>query len=167
MEEITAGHIQDGRVQSLEDHLEGTRSLAEGFGAGMGLGAEAGLLGKIHDEGKDTAAFQDYIHGRKHRRVDHSTAGAKSFFENGHIGWLQLIGGFGVAGHHAGIPDLGSKVDCAGTSTLNGRMKKCIPSIRYPQRYLIDSTCLDVDHLNTLSYCDWRKVCGSIFKKTR
>lgn len=149
MEEIIAGHIQDERVQSLTDHLDGTMRLAEGFGAGMGLGAEAGLLGKIHDEGKDTAAFQDYIHGRKHRRVDHSTAGAKSFWENGHIGWLQLIGGFCVAGHHTGIPDLGSKVDCAGTSTLNGRMKKCIPSIRHPQRYLIDSTCLDVDHLNT------------------
>lgn len=149
MKEIIAGHIQDERVQSLTDHLDGTMRLAEGFGAGMGLGAEAGLLGAIHDEGKDTAAFQDYIHGRKHRRVDHSTAGAKSFFENGHIGWLQLIGALCVAGHHAGIPDLGSKVDCAGTSTLNGRMKKCIPSIRHPQRYLIDSTCLDVDHLNT------------------
>lgn len=149
MKEIIAGHIQDERVQSLTDHLDGTMRLAEGFGAGMGLGAEAGLLGAIHDEGKDTAEFQDYIHGRKHRRVDHSTAGAKSFFENGHIGWLQLIGALCVAGHHAGIPDLGSKVDCAGTSTLNGRMKKCIPSIRHPQRYLIDSTCLDVDHLNT------------------
>lgn len=149
MKEIIAGHIQDERVQSLTDHLDGTMRLAEGFGADMGLGAEAGLLGAIHDEGKDTAAFQDYIHGRKHRRVDHSTAGAKSFFENGHIGWLQLIGALCVAGHHAGIPDLGSKVDCAGTSTLNGRMKKCIPSIRHPQRYLIDSTCLDVDHLNT------------------
>ena len=149
MEEIIAGHIQDERVQSLTDHLDGTMRLAEGFGAGMGLGAEAGLLGKILDEGKDTAAFQDYIHGRKHRRVDHSTAGAKSFFENGHIGWLQLIGAFCVAGHHAGIPDLGSRVDCTGTSTLNGRMKKCIPSIRHPQQYLIDSTCLDVDHLNT------------------
>lgn len=149
MKEIIAGHIEDERVQSLTDHLDGTMRLAEGFGAGMGLGAEAGLLGAIHDEGKDTAAFQDYIHGRKHRRVDHSTAGAKSFFENGRIGWLQLIGALCVAGHHAGIPDLGSKVDCAGTSTLNGRMKKCIPSIRHPQRYLIDSTCLDVDHLNT------------------
>lgn len=80
---------------------------------------------------------------------------AKSFFENGHTGY------------HAGIPDWGSKVDCAGTFTLNGRMKKCIPSIRHPQRYLIDGTCLDVDHLNTLSDCDWRKGCGSIFKKTR
>lgn len=149
MEEIIAGHIQDERVQSLTDHLDGTMRLAEGFGAGMGLGAEAGILGAIHDEGKDTAAFQDYIYGRKQGRVDHSTAGAKSFFENGHIGWLQLIGGFCVAGHHTGIPDLGSEVDCAGTSTLNGRMKKCIPSIRHPQRYLIDSTCLDVDHLNT------------------
>lgn len=81
MEVIIAGHIPDERVQSLTDHLDGTMRLAEGFGAGMGLGAEAGLWGKIHDEGKDTAAFQDYIHGRKHRRVDHSTAGAKSFLK--------------------------------------------------------------------------------------
>lgn len=149
MEEITAGHIQDERVQSLTDHLDGTMRLAESFGAGMGLGAEAGLFGKIHDKGKDTAEFQDYIYGRKWGRVDHSTAGAKSFFENKDIGWLRLIGAFCVAGHHAGIPDLGSKVDTAETSTLNGRMKKSIPSIRHPQRYLIDSTCLNVNHLNT------------------
>ena len=149
MEEITAGHIQDERVQSLTDHLDGTMRLAESFGAGMGLGAEAGRLGKIHDKGKDTPEFQDYIYGRKQGLVDHSTAGAKSFFENKDIGWLRLIGAFCVAGHHAGIPDLGSKVDCAGTSTLNGRMKKCIPSIRHRQRYLINSTCLDVNHLNT------------------
>ena len=149
MEEIIAGHIQDERVQSLTDHLDGTMRLAEGFGAGMGLGAEAGLLGKIHDKGKDTPTFQDYIYGRKRGRVDHSTAGAKSFFENKDIGWLRLIGALCVAGHHTGIPDLGSRVDCTGTSTLNGRMKKCIPSIRHPQRYLIDSTCLNVNHLNT------------------
>ena len=37
MEEITAGHIQDERVQSLTDHLNGTMRLAESFGAGMGL----------------------------------------------------------------------------------------------------------------------------------
>ena len=60
-----------------------------------------------------------------------------------------MIGAFCVAGHHAGIPDLGSKVDTAETSTLNGRMKKSIPSIRHPQRYLINSTCLNVNHLNT------------------
>lgn len=150
MEEIIAGHIQDERVQSLTDHLDGTMRLAEGFGAGMGLGAEAGLLGKIHDEGKDTAAFQDYIHGRKHRRVDHSTAGAKSFFENADIGWLRLLGAFCVAGHHAGIPDFGSKVDTAGTSTLQGRMKKDIPSVRHPELYSMDSTSINKHHLNEL-----------------
>ena len=89
MEEIIAGHIQDERVQSLTDHLDGTMRLAESFGAGMGLGTEAGLLGKIHDKGKDTPAFQDYIYGRKQSRVDHSTAGAKSFFERlCHNKWL-------------------------------------------------------------------------------
>lgn len=150
MEEITAGHIQDERVQSLTDHLDGTMRLAEGFGAGMGLGVEAGLLGAIHDEGKDTAAFQDYIHGRKHRRVDHSTAGAKSFFEKEDIGWMRLLGAFCVAGHHAGIPDFGSKVDTAGTSTLQGRMKKDIPSVRHPELYSMDSTSINKNHLNEL-----------------
>lgn len=150
MEEIIAGHIQDERVQSLSDHLDGTMRLAEGFGAGMGLGAEAGLLGKIHDEGKDTAAFQDYIHGRKHRRVDHSTAGAKSFFENKDIGWLRLIGALCVAGHHTGIPDFGSKVDTAETSTLQGRMKKEISSVLHPELYSMDSTSINKNHLNEL-----------------
>ena len=150
MKEIIAGHIQDERVQSLTDHLDGTMRLAEGFGAGMGLGAEAGLLGAIHDEGKDTAAFQDYIHGRKHRRVDHSTAGAKSFFENKDIGKLRLIGALCVAGHHTGIPDLGSKVDTAETSTLQGRMKKDISSVLHPELYSMDSTSINKNHLNEL-----------------
>lgn len=53
MEVIIAGHIPDERVQSLTDHLDGTMRLAEGFGAGMGLGAEAGLWGgKYMTKGK-------------------------------------------------------------------------------------------------------------------
>lgn len=150
MEEITAGHIQDERVQSLTDHLDGTMRLAESFGAGMGLGAEAGLFGKIHDKGKDTPAFQDYIYGRKQSRVDHSTAGAKSFFENKDIGWLRLIGALCVAGHHTGIPDFGSKVDTAETSTLQGRMKKEISSVLHPELYSMDSTSINKNHLNEL-----------------
>lgn len=151
MEEITAGHIQDERVQSLTDHLDGTMRLAESFGAGMGLGTEAGRLGKIHDKGKDTPEFQDYIYGRKQGRVDHSTAGAKSFFENKDIGWLRLIGALCVAGHHTGIPDLGSKVDTAETSTLQGRMKKDISSVRHPELYSMDSTSINKNHLNELT----------------
>lgn len=150
MEEIIAGHIQDERVQSLTDHLDVTMRLAESFGAGMGLGAEAGILGAIHDEGKDTAEFQDYIYGRKRGRVDHSTAGAKSFFENKDIGWLRLIGALCVAGHHTGIPDLGSKVDTAETSTLQGRMKKDISSVLHPELYSMDSTSINKNHLNEL-----------------
>lgn len=150
MEEIIAGHIQDERVQSLTDHLDGTMRLAEGFGAGMGLGAEAGRLGKIHDKGKDTPEFQDYIYGRKRARVDHSTAGAKSFFKNKDIGKLRLIGALCVAGHHTGIPDLGSKVDTAETSTLQGRMKKDISSVLHPELYSMDSTSINKNHLNEL-----------------
>lgn len=151
MEEITAGHIQDERVQSLTDHLDGTMRLAESFGAGMGLGTEAVRLGKIHDKGKDTPEFQDYIYGRKQGRVDHSTAGAKSFFENKDIGWLRLIGALCVAGHHTGIPDLGSKVDTAETSTLQGRMKKDISSVRHLELYSMDSTSINKNHLNELT----------------
>ena len=53
MEEITAGHIQGERVQSLTDHLDGTMRLAEGFGAGMGLGGQKLVfLGKYMTKGK-------------------------------------------------------------------------------------------------------------------
>lgn len=46
MEEIIAGHIQDERVQSLTDHLDGTMRLAEGFGACMGQGGRSWSFGK-------------------------------------------------------------------------------------------------------------------------
>lgn len=46
MEVIIAGHIPDERVQSLTDHLDGTMRLAEGFGAGMGLGGGSWPLGE-------------------------------------------------------------------------------------------------------------------------
>lgn len=72
------------------------------------------------------------------------------FFEKEDIGWLRLLGAFCVAGHHAGIPDFGSKVDTAGTSTLQGRMKKDIPSVRHPELYSMDSTSINKNHLNEL-----------------
>lgn len=52
MEEITAGHIQGERVQSLTDHLDGTMRLAEGFGAGMGLGQKLVFWEKYMTKGK-------------------------------------------------------------------------------------------------------------------
>ena len=55
-----------------------------------------------------------------------------------------------MAGHHAGIPDFGSKLDTAGTSTLQGRMKKDIPSVRHPELYSMDSTSINKHHLNEL-----------------
>ena len=45
---------------------------------------------------------------------------------------------------------MGSKVDTAGTSTLQGRMKKDIPSVRHPELYSMDSTSINKNHLNEL-----------------
>lgn len=56
-----------------------------------------------------------------------------------------------MAGHHTGIPDLGSKVDTAGTSTLQGRMKKDIPSVRHPELYSMDNTSINKNHLKELT----------------
>ena len=75
------GHIRDdGFVQTLEDHLKGTAELAESFTSSIGLEDVGKVVGLIHDLGKASVEFRDYIIGvsnSKRGDVDHSTAGAQ------------------------------------------------------------------------------------------
>ncbi|MCC8159105.1 MAG: CRISPR-associated helicase Cas3' [Phascolarctobacterium sp.] len=108
-------------VQSLLDHLQGTaqkcRTFAEAFHAGA-LGEVAGLY---HDIGKYSQGFYKRIM-KKVGKVDHSTAGA--------IETAKIYSDFGlllalcIAGHHGGLPNVGTPVSKAGDGTLLGRLKK-------------------------------------------
>lgn len=112
-------HISDGgKEQTVIEHLERTGELAGKFAGAFGQEAYAKETGRGHDIGKFSLSFQQRIRGRN-IHVDHSTAGAVEF-RNQRMPTAALC----VAGHHAGIPNLGSRVDGEDDSTLMGRLKR-------------------------------------------
>lgn len=56
-------HIRerDGKIQTVQEHLEEVRRLSEQFGEKIGVKHLAGLAGLLHDLGKNTEAFKQYI----------------------------------------------------------------------------------------------------------
>ena len=75
-------HIRetDKIEQSVYEHSKNTAQLCNGFLYPVGLGAVGKLGGLLHDGGKFTTRFDDYIHERsddKRGDIDHSFAGAK------------------------------------------------------------------------------------------
>lgn len=112
------------RWQPLPDHLCGVSDLtaahAQKFG-GHRLGA---LIGLLHDLGKYSRAFQDYIAGRG-ASPDHATAGAREILElapeRGSDRIAALLGAYSIAGHHAGLSDW------LGQQSLSDRLKKQLP----------------------------------------
>lgn len=115
-------HIaEDGRVQTVAEHLRGTGTLAAGFASAFGGEKDAYLAGTLHDIGKYTQAFQARLQGGA--VVDHATAGASEAFR----ALRNLPVALAIAGHHGGIPDLGNpRADTADDPTLYGRVKRSV-----------------------------------------
>lgn len=113
-------HIsEDGmRQQLLLDHLQGTKELAGRYAGVFGYQDWGECCGLLHDIGKYSMRFQERLWGSS-VKVDHSTAGAQVCNEKG--GFYQAIG-YCIAGHHAGLPDMGGSSDTDGS--YKGRMKK-------------------------------------------
>lgn len=124
-------HSREGqpeeRWEPLSDHLEQVARLASGFAEPFGGQEWARLLGWWHDVGKYSRVFQNYLRANAaagddgHRaelagRVDHSTAGAQQAVRLGSLGRLLA---YGIAGHHAGLPD-----GEGGEASLSMRLKK-------------------------------------------
>lgn len=79
-------HIRqiDHEEQTVSEHCHQTAELAAQYGRFVGLFSSAKLAGWLHDIGKLTADFNDYIRGTAdiHRgELDHSFAGAKYLYE--------------------------------------------------------------------------------------
>jgi CRISPR-associated endonuclease/helicase Cas3 len=106
------------REQEVLDHLEGTAALAEAFADEFDAKDEGKRCGMLHDVGKYSEAFQRRISGSA-ERVDHSTAGA---YEAAKLG--DVPAAFCVAGHHAGLPDGGTRGDHEDKPTLHGRLNR-------------------------------------------
>lgn len=117
-----AHRSEDGRTQTVAEHLQNTAELAGQFGEAAGMADAARQAGQFHDVGKYQDAFQKYIRGQYHGRVDHSTPGAVLLMKRDRS-W-GLAGALCVAGHHAGLPDVGTHMDAPGSAALLGRLKK-------------------------------------------
>ncbi|NSW39605.1 CRISPR-associated endonuclease Cas3'', partial [Bacillus sp. Xin1] len=115
-------HIResDKQVQTVEEHLLGVKKLAETYGEKIGIKHLAGLAGMLHDLGKYTNEFREYISEAvnnpdspsKRGSVDHSTAGGKflyQFFHTKNIipykGIISEIVGNAIISHHGYLQD--------------------------------------------------------------
>ena len=115
-------HREKEREQLLLDHLTGTAEKAKKFAEVFGKGDWGYCCGMLHDLGKYSDKFQRRIRGEE-IKVDHATAGARVCLE---LGGMYPFMEYCIAGHHAGLPDMGGKDDAGNSPTLNGRRKKKI-----------------------------------------
>lgn len=115
----------EGDWEPLSHHLAAVGEIAGAFAEPFGGSDMALAMGLLHDIGKQSAAYQDYIRrprdagGRK--GPDHSTAGAKEAVA-AYGKQLGTLMAFGIAGHHGGLMD-GSGHE---GSTLPVRLDKAI-----------------------------------------
>lgn len=116
-------HIResDQQIQTVEEHLLEVKNLAEAFGDKIGVKHLTGLAGMLHDLGKYTNEFRDYIleaagnpdSPPKKGSVDHSTAGGKLLYElfhsegnaNPYEGLVAEIVGNAIISHHSYLQD--------------------------------------------------------------
>ncbi|ALS21074.1 CRISPR-associated helicase/endonuclease Cas3 [Paenibacillus naphthalenovorans] len=119
-------HIResDNQIQGVEEHLLGVKDLAESYGEKIGVKHIAGLAGMLHDMGKFTHEFREYIleavrnpdSPPKRGSVDHSTAGGKLLYQLFHTGnpsrlqWiLAEVVGNAILSHHSYLHDFLNK----------------------------------------------------------
>ncbi|MDO4357354.1 MAG: CRISPR-associated helicase Cas3' [Clostridia bacterium] len=110
---------EDGRFQSLKDHSEGVASRAADFARAFHAAEHAERIGKLHDIGKYSANGQRRQIDPEHTpKVDHSTAGAEEAWR-----LRDPVAAFAIAGHHAGLPDMGTRI-APQEGTLLARVQK-------------------------------------------
>lgn len=121
----------DGEYQELLSHLQGVAERAEAFAAAFGVSEHAKRTGLLHDVGKYSPAGQTRQRDPEHTRpVDHATAGAQEALKT----YRDAHAAFAIAGHHGGLPDMGSRASME-DGTLMGRMQKPLTGENNPSAW--------------------------------
>ena len=128
-------HLENEREQLLRDHLLAVSRSARRHAEKIGIGAAGATVGLLHDLGKYSRAFQEYLRrmaldqdteDTERGKIDHSTAGAQTIWRDlkaqgsveGIVGEILAIC---VASHHSGL------IDCitpGGVDNLSKRIRK-------------------------------------------
>lgn len=116
MEYIAHIRNSDLKKQLLSTHLKEVQLLAEKIGDKIGIAHITGLAGMLHDMGKYSDAFQEYLleainnpeQPPKRGSVDHSTAGGKYLMETYHKKYNSLIEcvANAIYSHHGQLKDM-------------------------------------------------------------
>lgn len=169
--------------QSVEDHLIGVSKIASRNAAKIGLGRSGALLGLLHDLGKYSNVFQDYIKsatglldqdadnyvdskGLK-GKIDHSTAGAQYIWNKAKDKEItfqiaaQLLS-LCITSHHSGL------IDCLSIEGENSYLKRINKDYNYT-RYLEVIEKVDTSILHKINQIldgnDWiKEIVGFIQK---
>ena len=128
MMEAYLAHVRrDGSAeQTVAEHLRHVGDLMAEFAAGIGLSATARLIGLLHDLGKCTQEFADYLaycrqnpddHSRR-GTVDHATAGGqllrRRYGAHSEEGQLAAdMAALVIFSHHSGLMNYVDKKGCA------------------------------------------------------
>ena len=139
-------HIRgDGAEQLLVDHLKEVQGIAENIGEKLGIPHVTGLAGMLHDMGKYSDEFQNYLreaHANplnppKRGSVNHSTAGGKFLMEKYHLTFnketkfspalIEFVSNV-VFSHHGQLLDM---INSEGNSPFIDRMTPTKPIEMY------------------------------------
>ena len=114
-----AHRSEDGREQTVLEHLEATAELCAAFANRFGAKEQGRFIGLAHDIGKCSDEFQLRLRGGK--IVDHASAGALECAKAAPDAvWAAAC----VAGHHGGLQNVGNpQTDLSGDPTLFGRLR--------------------------------------------
>lgn len=185
MRDYIAHRRKDGVEQTLLEHLEEVGNIASALASKFGSGDAGKVVGFLHDFGKLSEEFQDYIGSATGKigpaderfvdfdglkgRIDHATAGAQIIWDfcsrYGKDG--QLIGqllALCIASHHGGL------IDCLKQDGENGFKKRieqpdekthkaeCINKVPFPLQEKLDAF-LNIDLLKSIAL-DINKLSG-------
>lgn len=104
----------DGRwvIQSNEEHSEGVAKLASRFAASFGMGLWGEVLGRLHDKGKESNAFQQHIMKNSGYAPDTKVVGD---YHHAYVGAVLARNTYGkssdnffvnqILSHHTGLHD--------------------------------------------------------------
>ncbi len=136
-------------TQYLEDHLHGTAEVCERFLNELGISEVGRVIGLLHDLGKASQDFNDYIADRNdysRGEIDHSTAGAQyinknaehgSIYQNIAIEMMELS----ILSHHSGLINC---ISSDGEPVFPNRINKQLTKTYYEEACgRIDPTIID------------------------